>query len=88
MQSEDTVLINDSNDEFADDEQDVKIVTASEALDSLDVVKCFVEIHGDKQMSVMLNEFLGKVGKLKLQNVRQMPICFLRNEVVSYHNVK
>ena len=39
-------------------------------------------------MSVMLNEFLGKVGKLKLQNVRQMPICFLRNEVVSYHNVK
>ena len=46
-------------------------MTASEDLDSLDVVKCFVEIHGDKQMSLILNELLGKVGKLKLQNVRQ-----------------
>ena len=46
-------------------------MTASEDLDSLDVVKCFVEIHGDKQMSLILNELLGKVGNLKLQNVRQ-----------------
>ena len=70
---------NDSDDEIADDEQDVRKVTASEALDSLDAVKCFTKIHGDKQMNVMLNELIGKVETLKLQNVRQSTIYFLRN---------
>ena len=56
MQSEDTVLINNSDDEIADDEQDVSKVTASEVLDRLGVVKCFAKVHGDKQMNVMLNE--------------------------------
>ena len=70
---------NDSYDEIADDEQDVRKVTASEALDSLDAVKCFAKIHGDKQMNVMLNELIGKVETLKLQNVRQSTIYFLRN---------
>ena len=41
LQSEDTVLINDLEDEIADDEQDVRKVTASETPDSLDAVKCF-----------------------------------------------
>ena len=87
LQSEDTVLINDSDEEIADDEQDVRNVTASEALDCLDAVKCFAEIYGDKQMNVMLNEVIGKMEILKLQNVRQSTIhMFLRNEVVSYHN--
>ena len=74
LQSEDTVLINDSDDEIADDEQDVRKVTASETLDSLDAVKCFTEIHGDKQMNVMLSELIGKVETLKLQIVRQSTI--------------
>ena len=52
----------------------VRMVTASEALDSLDAVKCFAESHGDKQMNVMLNELIGKVETLKLQNVRQSTI--------------
>ena len=34
-----------------------------EALDSLDAVKCFVKIHGDKQMNAMLNELIAKVTK-------------------------
>ena len=55
LQSEDSVLINDLDDEVADDEQDVRKVTASEALDSRDILKLFTEIHGDKQMNVMLN---------------------------------
>ena len=42
-------------------------VTASEALDSLDTVKYFAKIHGDKQMNVMLNELIGKVETLKIQ---------------------
>ena len=46
-------------------------VTASKALNILNVVKCFAEIHGDKKMNVMLNELIRKVGTLKLQNVRQ-----------------
>ena len=71
LQSEDTVLINDSDDEITDD---VTKVTASETFDSLDAVKCFAEIHGDKQINVMLNELLGKVEILKLQNVRQSTI--------------
>ena len=44
MQAEAAVLINDSGDEIPDDEQDIRKVTASEALDSLDVVKCFTEV--------------------------------------------
>ena len=48
----------------------LSLLTASEALDSLDHVNCFAEIHGDKQMNVMLNELIGKVETLKLQNVR------------------
>ena len=52
--------------QIADDEQDVRKVTASEALDSLDAVKCFTEIHGDKKMNVMvmLNELIRKVETL------------------------
>ena len=63
LQSEDAVLINDSDDKIADD---VTKVTASEVLDSLDAVKCFTEIHRDKQMSVMLNELIGEEETLKL----------------------
>ena len=48
LQSEDTVLIIDSDDKIADDEQDFRKVTASEVLDILDAVKYFAEIHGDK----------------------------------------
>lgn len=50
LQSEDTTLINYWDDEIADDDkEDVRKVTASEALDErLDAVKCFVEIREDK----------------------------------------
>ena len=60
--------------EIADDKRDVRKVTASEALDSLDVVKCFSEIHGDKKMNVILHKLIGKVEILKLQNVGQSTI--------------
>ena len=43
---------------------------ASEALDSLDAVKRFAEIHGDKQINAMLSELIEKVRTLKLKNVR------------------
>ena len=43
-----TALINYLDGKIADDEQEVIKVTASEVLDSLDTVKCFAEIHGDK----------------------------------------
>ena len=49
-------------------------MTASEALDNLNAVKCFAEIHGHKQMNVILNKLIGKVEILKLQRVRPNPI--------------
>ena len=50
-------------------------------------MKCIAEIHGDKQMNVILNELIEEVETLKLQNIRQSTIpMFLRNEVVSYPN--
>ena len=45
-------------------------MTAFEAFGSLDTVKCFADIHGDKQMNVMLSEWIGKVETLKLQNIK------------------
>ena len=63
LQSEDAVLINDSDNEIADN---VTKVMESETLESLDAVKCFTEIHGDKQMNVMLIELIGKMKTLKL----------------------
>ena len=69
LQSEDTALINYCDKEIADDdEKDVRKVTASEALDSLVTMNRFDEIHGDKQMNVMLNKLIEPV---KLQNARQ-----------------
>ena len=62
-------------------------MTGCEALDSLDAVKRFAEMYGDTQINVMLNELMGKVKTLKLENVKQSTsICFLRNDVASYHN--
>ena len=49
-------------------------MTVSETLDSLDAVKCFTEIHEDKQMNVMLIELIGKMKTLKLQKFRQSTI--------------
>ena len=40
----------------------------------MDTVKRFAEIHGDKQMSAMLNELIRKVKTLELQQVRQNTI--------------
>ena len=74
FQSEGAVLINDSDDEIADDEQNVRKVTASETLNSLDAAKCFAEIHRDKQINVMLNALIGKLETPKLQNVRQSTV--------------
>ena len=48
LHSEDTILINESVKEI------------SEVLDSLDTVKCFAEVYGDKWMIIMLNESIGK----------------------------
>ena len=59
LQSEDAVLINDSDNEITDN---VTKVMESETL----AVKCFTEIHGDKQMNVMLIELIGKMKTLKL----------------------
>ena len=57
MQSEDTFSIKESDNEIANDKLDVRKVTESEALVSVNTVKRFTKTHGDKQMNVMLNKF-------------------------------
>ena len=74
LQPEDAVLINDLDDEIADN---VRKVTPCEILDSLDAVKYSTEIHGDKQMNIILIELIGKMKTLKSQNFRQSTICML-----------
>ena len=80
LQSEDALLINDSDGEITDN---VTNVTASETFDIMDAVKCFAEIYGGKQMNVMLIELIGKMKTFKLQNFRQSTIrMFFKNKVV------
>ena len=49
-------------------------MTISEALDSLDRVKNCIEVHGDNEMNMMLNDLIGRVEKLKLKTLRQTNI--------------
>ena len=49
-------------------------MTSSKTLDSVDAVKCFAGIQGDKQMNVVLKELIGKVETLKLDKL--LSICF------------
>lgn len=72
--AKDTVLVNDSGNEITDDEQDFGKVAASEALDSLDAVRCLDESRGDKPMKLILKELIQKKETLKLQNIRQSTI--------------
>ena len=66
-----------SCDNIADDEQDIRKVTTSEAFDSLDAVKCCDEIQGDMQINVMLNELVGKMEHSGYETVNKvMSICF------------
>ena len=58
LRSEDAVLIYCWDNKIADDGQDIKKVTASEALDNLGTVKCFAKTHGDMQMNVMPRYFI------------------------------
>ena len=43
-------------------------------LDSLDAVKCFAKIHGDKERNVMLKKLIVNVETFKLQNNKQKNI--------------
>ena len=66
--------VNESGDE-ADEADEGKItLTLSEALESLDGVKNCIEVHGDNEMNMMLNDLIGRVEKLKLKTLRQTNI--------------
>ena len=61
-------------------------MTPFEDRDSLDAVKCFAEIDGDKQMNVILNELIKKWKRSGYKMLyKVLCICFLRNGDVSYH---
>ena len=56
FQSENTVLNYDSNNEIPDDEKDVRKWKNLRSLQS-ECSEVLTEIHGEKQMKIMLNEF-------------------------------
>ena len=69
--------VNESGDE-ADESDEVKITfTVSETLESLDGVKNCIEVHGDNEMNMMLNDLIRRVEKLKLKTFRQTNITSL-----------
>ena len=37
---------------------------------SLDGVKNYIEVHGDNEMNMMLNDLIGRVEKLKTKNFK------------------
>ena len=49
-------------------------LTGLEALESLDGVKNCIEVHGDNEMSMILNDLTGRVEKLNLKTLRQTNI--------------
>ena len=66
--------VNESGDE-ADELDEGKItLTVSEALESLDEVKNYIQVHGGNEMNMMLNDLIGRVEKLKLKILRQTNI--------------
>ena len=61
-------------------------MTPFEARDSLDAVKCFAEIDGDKQMNVILNELIKKWKHSGYKMLYKVLCVYpLRNGDVSYH---
>ena len=66
--------VNESGDE-ADELDEGKItLTVSEALESLDEVKNYIQVHGGNDMNMMLKDLIGRVEKLKLKILRQTNI--------------
>ena len=49
-------------------------MTVSEALESFDGVKNCIEVHGENEMNMMLNDLNDRVEKLKLKTLRQTNI--------------
>ena len=45
-------------------------LTVSEALESLDGVNNCIEVHGDNEMNMMLNDLISRVERLKLNTLR------------------
>ena len=65
---------NESGDE-ADESDEAKItLTIAEALESLDRVKNCIEVYGDNEMNMVLNDLIGRVQKLELKTLRQTNI--------------
>ena len=66
--------VNQSGDEGDELDEGKITLTVSEALESLAVVKICIEVHGDNEMDMMLNDLIGRVEKLKLKTLWQTNI--------------
>ena len=67
--------VNESSDEAGEPDKGKITLTVSEALESLDRVKNCIEVHGDNEMNMMLNDLIGRVEKLKLKTFLKKLHC-------------
>ena len=63
--------VNESGDEA--DEGKITL-TVSEALEGLDGANNCIEVYGDNEMNMMLNDLIGRVEKLRLKTLRETNI--------------
>ena len=66
---------NESSDEAGKPDKGKITLTVSEALESLDRVKNCIEVHGDNEVNMMLNDLIGRVEKLKLKTFLKKLHC-------------
>ena len=61
----------DSDEESFETEVTQKVPSSSKVLLNLDEVVKYVEVNGDKELNILLNEVVTKVERLKLKNLEQ-----------------
>ena len=66
--------VNELGDKADEPDKGKVTLTVSDVLESLDGVQNSIEVHGDNEMNMMLNDLIGRVEKLKLKALWQTNI--------------
>ena len=66
--------VNELGDKVDEPDKGKVTLTVSDALESFDEVKNCIEVHGDNEMNMMLNDLIGRIEKVKRKTKRQSNI--------------
>ena len=66
--------VNELGDKADEPDKGKVTLTVSDVLESLDGVQNSIEVHGDNEMNMMLNDLVGTIEKLKRKTLRQSNI--------------